>query len=167
MAGTLKIQVTVDAKEVVADLDAIKEGLGDSVRDVLVEGARRIATDARPLVAGQPPWAGSKGRHAEIVTYSGRQGQGTLSAYVTSLHPGAQVLEWGGTIHPNRPGLAGALRRMLTARMGAATAKHVDRGIQIPRKQAVHRAGDANEDAITRELQVELDRLIAEHGLSG
>lgn len=153
MASRLKL--AVDIRDVSKDLRAIADGLDRPIADVLESGAKQIARDARPLVAGKPPWRGSKDIHATEITYEGMMAPGvTLAAYVTSIHPGAAVQEFGGTIHPD-----GHQFHHLSPAHPLSGG-----GVHITGKHAVARAGQADAEDITRRLEDAVDRLVAEHG---
>jgi hypothetical protein len=146
MASTLRL--SVDIKNVGADLRAIADGLDSRIAETLEGGANQIARAARPLVAGKPPWRGSTGEHALPITYKGVAAAGvTLAAYVTSPHPGAPVQEYGGTIHPR-----GGITQLSSG------------GVHIVGKHAVGRAGAALEADVTHRLEQSIADLIKEHG---
>lgn len=142
MASTLRL--TVDTREVVRDLNAIRDHLADPIRDTIGHGAEMIATDARQFMRERPEgaWKGSSGdRYGHIKDYYSFR-VNDLSASILTSHPAGAVWEWGGDIHP-----AG-----------------LKQTIHIPRTRPVGHAADADEEQITRDLGDSVSRLVREYG---
>lgn len=174
------LRLAVDVKDVSADLRAIADGLDRPISESLLRGAKQIATDARPLVAGKPAWVGSKGIHALPITYDALLATPT-TAWVKSPHPGAPVQEYGGDIHPqdsgglvtrgqragsvHRSSLHYAISRLI---VGSPLRKMLEGGllgptVHIRPKHAAGRAASSDEERITRDLESAIDRLIHEN----
>jgi hypothetical protein len=144
MSGTFKIHAGFpNLNEAVADLEAIRLGLGVALRDGIEEDAQPLLNEAKALTPRGPgPRAGADPESDDALPHIAdslevRVRGGTLSLYAT--HPGAIVHEWGGTIAPN----------------GAP--------IQIGRAQMAHRALELALPGVEQAVSDRVDRLIALH----
>jgi hypothetical protein len=127
------VSVGVDLQNTARDLDAISGGIDDTIAVALALGAVQIAAGAPALAPrGAPSWQRSSGASLPRLrdTYFARSSR--MSASVGSLHPAAQVWEWGGTIAPS---VHGGTKVALATRPSAV--------IHIPQRAAVHRAAAA------------------------
>jgi hypothetical protein len=165
--GASQLRLSVEVGDLAQNLQTLGDSLDDPLRQSVLSGAEMVGRDARPLVAGKPPWVGSTGEHALPITYQAVAATGvTIAAYVTSQHPGAKVQEYGGDIHPQDSLKHGIIRRL---RVGSPRRQMIEREvhgptIHIEAKHAVGRAGEADEAAIERDLEDAVDRLVRLHG---
>lgn len=132
------LRLGVETREVVRDLEAIRLGLGREVGVRLALAATTIAAKARPLTPYGPGPRGGKDSLPHI-----RDTIVARGSRVTSTHPGAIVHERGGVIAPR-----GTAFRIKKSAMAA-------------------RAGEAHAGQLERDMQDDLDRLVAAAGLSG
>jgi hypothetical protein len=156
VADTVRLNVeSVGLTDLYRDLQACAGGLEHELTSVLRDGAQRIADRAREIgPRGAASWAGSSGERLPRIRDSYFAASAELSATVRSLHPAAQVWEWGGQIAPRVPG-------------GAKVARVRDPRalISIPRLAPVHHAAELELPALERDLQAAVDRLLASYHL--
>lgn len=139
MAGaTFKVH-TADLRGLRQDLESVQLGLGRELTRILREEARLIAAGAianTPIGPGPTP--GNPEPHMASTIASRATATG---AAITSTHPGAGVLEYGGTIAP--------------------------RGtpITIAQNAMAHRAADDQRAAFERRVGQRIDALLRRHGL--
>ncbi len=99
MASTLRTSVQ-NAKEIVADLEAVKLGLGRELTRTVKDAVSLVLPPARALAPYDP--LHSAGRrdglpHIRDSMYALSLG---TSAAIAARHPGTIVHQWGGTIAP-------------------------------------------------------------------
>ena len=139
MPATIRIQ-TPSLRELHSDLESVELGLGQSVRDAMVESAEpvRLQTAANTPVGPGPQSPKDNLPHiGETIQVSPR----VDGAAIVSRHPGAGVLEYGGTIAPK------------------GTPIHI-----APHEMA-RKAGDQKAGEVQRRVLAAIDRLLRRFGL--
>ncbi len=139
MPATIRIQ-TPSLRDLQRDLESVELGLGRAVRDELVDAAEpvRLRTAENTPVGPGPQSAKDNLPHiGETIQVSPR----VDGAAIVSRHPGAGVLEYGGTIAPKGT------------------------PIQIAPHEMARKAGEQKAGEVQRRVLAAIDRLLRRFGL--
>jgi hypothetical protein len=138
MATTLRVPLSVDLADLFRDLESVKLGLGGVMKDALREAgglARNRTAELMPLGPGPQGGKDTLPHIKETLSASATQSY----AQVVSDHPGAPVLNFGGSIAP--------------------------RGVEIffPKKLYAQQAGEEVLPLVESHLQDAVDRLTEQY----
>ena len=140
MADTIRADFQ-NITETRRDLNSVELGLGRELSGPLRRGADGIATKAGPFTPRGPGPQSSR----DVLPHIGDTILGAAfgsGAVVVSTHPGAPVLEYGGTISPK------------------------GYPIVFPSHAMAHKAGEAELPRIESEITLQINALLTRHGLT-
>jgi hypothetical protein len=148
VTSTLRVGIRADTRDLHRDLEAIELGLGKTLTVVMQEAAQIVVRDI-PAHTPYDPHHRPLRRDAEGNEYAVAHVRDTFQVRsagagvvkIVSDHPGAGVLEYGGTIKPK-----GAL-------------------IHIREFGMAHKAAEAQADRLGRALDDGVDALMRQHNL--
>lgn len=139
----MRFHTEVDLRDVRADLESARLGLAREISLALIAAGQPILQTARALTPLGPGVDGKSGDHRleHIRDTLKLEARGRILK-LTSNHPGAAVMNWGGTITPD--------------------------GVHItfPQRLMAQHAADAELPALEEDLGRRIEQLLASNGLT-